>query len=159
MKKEKKKFLTSYLSLKIGKKARRVVAPQARSSGWKHTLGSRLFLNPKCWWYSMHACSVVSDSLQPHGLQPTRLFWNFPGKNIGMGYYFFLQGNHRDWTCVLCVSCIGRWILYHWATRKVPVTQYVCSFCKTHQVDLYDLCCLLFSKKLTFLKVPWPSTS
>ena len=26
--------------------------------------------------------SVVFDSLQPHGLQPTRLLcWNFPGKN------------------------------------------------------------------------------
>ena len=22
----------------------------------------------------------------------------------------------RDWTHVSCVSCIGRWILYHWAT-------------------------------------------
>ena len=24
----------------------------------------------------------------------------------------------RDWTCVSCISCIGRWILYHWATWK-----------------------------------------
>ena len=22
----------------------------------------------------------------------------------------------RDWTCVSCVSCIGRWILYHWTS-------------------------------------------
>ena len=31
--------------------------------------------------------SVVSNSLRPHGLQPTRLLhpWNFPGKNIGVG--------------------------------------------------------------------------
>ena len=31
--------------------------------------------------------SVVSDSLQPHGLQPTRLLhpWDFPGKSTGMG--------------------------------------------------------------------------
>ena len=24
----------------------------------------------------------------------------------------------RDWTCVSCVSCIGRQVLYHWATRE-----------------------------------------
>ena len=42
----------------------------------------------------MLTCSVVSDSLQPHGLQPTRLLcpWNFPGKNTGMGCHFLLQG-------------------------------------------------------------------
>ena len=41
-----------------------------------------------------HACSFVSDSLQPHGLEPTRLLcpWNFPGKNTGEGCHFLLQG-------------------------------------------------------------------
>ena len=40
------------------------------------------------------ACSVVSDSLQPHGLQPTRLLfpWNSPGKNTGVGCQSLLQG-------------------------------------------------------------------
>ena len=39
-------------------------------------------------------CSVVSNSLRPHGLQPTRLLcpWNFPGKNTGVGCHFLLQG-------------------------------------------------------------------
>ena len=34
--------------------------------------------------------SVMSDSLQPHGLQPTRLHCpqNFPGKNTGVGCHF-----------------------------------------------------------------------
>ena len=38
-------------------------------------------------------CSVVSDSLQYHGLQPTRLIcpWDFPGQNTGVGC--LLQGN------------------------------------------------------------------
>ena len=38
--------------------------------------------------------SVVSGSLWPHGLQPARFLclWNFPGKNIGVGCYFLLQG-------------------------------------------------------------------
>ena len=33
-------------------------------------------------------------SLQPHGLQTTRLLcpWHFPGKNTGMGCHFLLQG-------------------------------------------------------------------
>ena len=38
--------------------------------------------------------SVVSDSLQPHGLKPPRLvcLWDSPGRNTGMGCYFLLQG-------------------------------------------------------------------
>ena len=40
------------------------------------------------------ACSVVSDSLRPHGLQLIRFLcpWDFPGKNTGVGYHFLLQG-------------------------------------------------------------------
>ena len=35
---------------------------------------------------------AMSDSLQPHGLQPTRLCpWNSPGKNTRVGCYFLLQ--------------------------------------------------------------------
>ena len=36
----------------------------------------------------------MSDSLRPHGLQPTRLLcpWNFPGKNTGVGCHFLFQG-------------------------------------------------------------------
>ena len=43
-------------------------------------------------------CCLVAKSyptlLQPHGLQPTRLLypWDFPGKNIEVGYHFVLQG-------------------------------------------------------------------
>ena len=38
--------------------------------------------------------SVVFNSLQPHGLQPTRLLyvWNSPGKNTGVGCHALLQG-------------------------------------------------------------------
>ena len=38
------------------------------------------------------SCSVVSDSLQPHGLQPARLLCprGFLGKNTGVGCHFFL---------------------------------------------------------------------
>ena len=45
----------------------------------------------------MHArvrtCSVMPDSLQPRGLQHTRLLYlrNFPGKNTGAGCHFLFQ--------------------------------------------------------------------
>ena len=41
-----------------------------------------------------HIASVVSNSLQPHGLQLTRLLcpWDFPGKNTGVGCHALLQG-------------------------------------------------------------------
>ena len=44
--------------------------------------------------YPYGSCSVVPDSLRPHGLWPTRFFcsWNFPGKNTGVGCNFLLQG-------------------------------------------------------------------
>ena len=43
-------------------------------------------------WY-MLSHSVVSDSLQTHGLQPARLLcpWDFPGKNSGVSCHFLLQ--------------------------------------------------------------------
>ena len=36
----------------------------------------------------------MSESLQPHGLYPTRLLrpWDFPGENTGVGCHFLLQG-------------------------------------------------------------------
>ena len=42
----------------------------------------------------MLACSVVSDSLRPHGLYPTSLLcpWDSPGKNTGVGCHSLLQG-------------------------------------------------------------------
>ena len=61
-------------------------------------------------------CSVVSDSLRHHGLEPARLLypWNFPGKNTGVGRHFLLLGESspaRDQTCVSYISCIGRQVL------------------------------------------------
>ena len=40
-----------------------------------------------------YVASVVSDSVQPHRLQPTRLLclWDSPGKNTGVGCHFLLQ--------------------------------------------------------------------
>ena len=45
------------------------------------------------YYYYYYITSVVSDSVQPHGLQPTRLLrpWDSPGKNTGVGCHFLLQ--------------------------------------------------------------------
>ena len=44
-------------------------------------------------------------------------FWDFPGKNTGVGCHFLLQGNLLDQGSNLCLlHC--RQILYLWATRK-----------------------------------------
>ena len=55
--------------------------------------------------------------LWPHGLQPARLLgpWNSTGKILEWVAISFSRGSSqpRDW---ICVSCIGRQILYHWAT-------------------------------------------
>ena len=47
--------------------------------------------------YCMHLClvtSVMSDSLEPYGLQPSKLLspWDSPGKNTGVGCHALLQG-------------------------------------------------------------------
>ena len=52
--------------------------------------------------------SVVSNSLQPHRLHPTRLLrpWDSPGQNTEVGCYFFSSGSSqpRDWTRVSCIA-------------------------------------------------------
>ena len=44
--------------------------------------------------YISVSCSLVSDSLQRHGLQLARLLcpWDSPGENTGVGCHFLLQG-------------------------------------------------------------------
>ena len=58
--------------------------------------------------------SVVSDFLQPHGLQPARLLypWDFPGKNTGVGCHFLLQGIFLTQGSNTCLQH-RRQILYH----------------------------------------------
>ena len=71
----------------------------------------------------VHKCSVMSESLWPYGLQPTRLYcpWNFPAKNIGASCHFPL---HRIFlTPGLNLSpAFGTQILYHCATGEAHYT-------------------------------------
>ena len=61
----------------------------------------------------LFSCSVLSDSLRPHGLWPSRLLcpWDSPGKNIGVGCHFLLQGIFlMQGSNLHLLHC--RWILY-----------------------------------------------
>ena len=48
---------------------------------------------------------ALSDSLRPHGLQPTRLLcpWDFPGKSTGVGCHRLLQ----YWTYSVTKLCLA----------------------------------------------------
>ena len=67
----------------------------------------------------MCVCSVISDSLQPHGLQPTRLLcpWDFPSKNTILGCHFLLQGIFPAQGLNLCL--LGH---LHWQTDSLPLS-------------------------------------
>ena len=74
-------------------------------------------------WYmmcvSVCACSVMSDSLQPHGLYTARLLcpWDFPGRNIGVGYHFLLQGIFPTQGSNSYLLC-----LLHWQVDYLPLS-------------------------------------
>ena len=52
-----------------------------------------LLAGSRCCCCCCYVASVVSDSVQPHRRQPTRLPhpWDSPGKNTGVGHHFLLQ--------------------------------------------------------------------
>ena len=55
--------------------------------------------------------SVLSDSSQPCGLQPTRLLcpWDFPGKSTGVGCHCLLQPYLLEHYVSCCPSCQLTW--------------------------------------------------
>ena len=63
--------------------------------------------------------SVVSDSLRPHGLQPSRLLcsWSFLGKNTGVGFHFLLQGIFPIQELKPCLLH-----LLYWQADSLPLT-------------------------------------
>ena len=66
----------------------------------------------------VHMCqvtSVVSDSLQVYGLQPTRLLcpWDSPGKNTGVGCHALLQG-------IFLTQGLNLGLL-HWQAGSLPL--------------------------------------
>ena len=105
-------------------------------SGWARTSAfrARSLTAPRFslgkWMGCVHTCSVMSDSLWPHGLQPERLLCppNFPGKNTGVGGHFLLQGifsTQGSNSCLLHVL--------HWQVGSLPADP---------PVKTYDVCVL-----------------
>ena len=64
----------------------------------------------------MLSCSVMSDSMWPHGLQPPRLLcpWDSPGKNTGVGCHVILQG--------IFVTPASNLHLLHWQADSLPLS-------------------------------------
>ena len=75
-------------------------------------------------WSQSVSCSVMSNSLRPHGLQPARIPCprNSPGKNTGVDIPFF-RGSFqpRNQTQVSCIS--GRFFII-WGTREAHLSLY-----------------------------------
>ena len=80
----------------------------------------QLLVNFKTYTISVKcaSCSVMSDSLQPLGLQPTRLLcpWNSPGKNTGVDCHTLLQGIFPTQELNLRLLC-----LLHWQAGYLPL--------------------------------------
>ena len=69
----------------------------------------------------MRACSVMSHSLQPHELYTPpgfSVYGIFQARILECVAISYSRGSAwpKDGTHVSCVSCLGRQILYHWAT-------------------------------------------
>ena len=99
--------------------------------GMSQTVGTGVYI------YVPISPSVVSDSLWPHGLKPTRLLCPciFPSQNIGVFCHFLLQGIFP--TQGLYPHLLYyRWILYSWVTWQAP-----------YYIQLY-LCLSIFYVKL-----------
>ena len=62
----------------------------------------------------------MSDSLWPHGLQPTRLLcpWDFPGKNTRVGCDFLLQGTF--------LTLVSNTCFLHWQEDSLPLSHLGC---------------------------------
>ena len=77
--------------------------------------------------YYLCCHSFMSDSLQPHRLEPARLLCprDFPGKNTGVGCRFLLQGifpTQRSNLCLLHLPVLTHGFFTTSATWETPVT-------------------------------------
>ena len=94
---------------------------------WGFTGGAQLPGCPESPAGCLHACSCPT-LLWPLDCSPTRLLypWDFPGKNgkEWVAISFSRGSPHpRDWTHVTYVSCIDRWVLYHWGPWEARAFQ------------------------------------
>ena len=82
--------------------------------------------------YTKHACSVtsvLSDSMQPCRLQPSRLLrlWDSPGKNTGVGCHFLFQRIFPTHGSDPGLSHLLHWqrVVYHLSHLEAHAIQWV----------------------------------
>ena len=109
-------ILTAWTLCSIPEDCKPLMWSRVSKVGWDDLETSPSFIESESVSYS-----IVSDSLQPHGLEPTRFLcpWDSPGKNNGMGCHFLLQCIFQDQGSNLCLL---NWRLYHWATREADIS-------------------------------------
>ena len=83
------------------------------------------FCNSNFWKKLSVSCSVVSDSLQPHELQPATLLYEISQARILQWVAipfsrWWRSSRPRDWIQVSCTD-IGKWILYHLNNQGSPL--------------------------------------
>ena len=121
--------------------------------------------------FLLHMCDVasVSNSLQPHGLQPASLLcpWDSPGKNTGVGCHFLLQGIFpaqgknpcflcllHCWVCSLPLAPPGKPNgLIRWIENTQVIGRLVIQY--EEHPSPYFCCCLLSTSLLCKASTSW----
>ena len=83
------------------------------------------------------SCLTLSDP-ENCSLSGSSIPWDFPGKSTGVGHQCLLLSSCELWDKLLHgmwgsswarnwthISCTNRQILHHWATREVPITDFL----------------------------------
>ena len=105
---------------------------------------------PAISFFKSENCSVVSNSLQPHGLYSP---WNSPGQNTGVGSLSLLQGIFpTQGSNTGLLHC--RWIFYQQSHKGSPlrVTHYKSTTLKKKS-PITQRISILFSLILFYLKI------
>ena len=102
---------------------------------------------------------VVSDSMRPCGLQPTRLLhpWDFPGKNTGAGCHCLLP-----YTSYSTVNYVYHVVLYvpsiYLITENLYFLTTFVQFPHLYPPHLITTNLISLSVRFFFLKYNWPKT-
>ena len=104
----------------------------------------------------VHVCSRGLPGLFVHGTVQARI--------LEWVSYSYSRGSSwlRDWTRLSCVSCIGRWVLYHWAIWEAPRC-IVCCFSKNMMErcarPLNDIVAIFKANPFLFFFLVWNNSS